>query len=122
MAWLLGVVIALLAAIVFSQQRLNRRVLEFLRSEDLAQRETLAQLITVLTEHARKRGHVEVRLSSLQREVNRLGQLVTALAAELADGRDPDRGMHSTLAEHGKVQCISGTAPECSDRAQSGIG
>ncbi len=120
MVWLLAVVIALLAAIVFSQQRLNRRVLEFLLSEDLAQRETLGQLIAVLTEHARKRGHVEVRLSSLQKEVHALGKLVSELSQRFADGGDTNRGLRGPLAEYAKIQCISRPTPGDADGEEPG--
>lgn len=115
MNWLLGAVIVLLGAVVISQQRLNRRVLEFLRGEDLEQREILGRLIAVLTEQARKRGHVEVRMSALQKEVHALGQLVSELSERFADRGDTHRGLRGPLAEHAKIQCISGPTPGDAD-------
>lgn len=122
MNWLLGAVIVLLGAVVISQQRLNRRVLEFLRGEDLEQREILGRLIAVLTEQARKRGHVEVRMSALQKEVHALGQLVSELSERLADGPDSHSGMRSTMAQYRKIQCISGSTPSHADGEKSRTG
>lgn len=120
MHWLLLVIIALLTAIVVSHTRLSRRVLEFLRSEDLAQREILGRLIEVMTEHARKRGHVEVRLSGLQKEVNRLGQLTAQLSERMASGSHPVSGVRGPVAKHAKVECIPGPVIINSDGEEPG--
>ncbi len=89
MTWLvlaaLVAVVAVLGWLVKEQIRLARRIGEFLRNEDLEQRNILKELIRVLTEQARKNGFTELepRLIGFQKEVNELARLFADIHSKL---------------------------------------
>lgn len=113
MTWLvlaaLFAVVAVLGWLVNQQIRLARRLGEFLRNEDLEQRNILKELIRVLTEQAKRNGFIELepKLIGFQKEVNELARLFADIHSKLLANPNhspPDSGLCCPLAKLAEEQ------------------
>jgi len=106
-------VVLVLCCLVREQIRLARRLGEFLRNEDLEQRNILKELIRVLTVQAQNNGFTELepRLVGFQKEVNELARLCAELNSKLLTNPHhghSDSSLCCTLAKLAEEQRVHG--------------